>query len=78
MDTFELRRRMVPVPGFLVKLLAEHLLATQSVFVFPAPRGDHLYYQSWRRRFWNPAVEASGPRTAHTTLAETHCRRFDD
>jgi integrase len=68
MDTFELRRRMVPVPGFLVKLLAEHLLATQSVFVFPAPRGDHLYYQSWRRRFWNPAVEASGlaPLTPHS------------
>ena len=61
-------RRMVPVPGFLVKILAEHLLATQSVFVFPAPRGDHLYYQSWRRRFWNPAVEASGlaPLTPHS------------
>jgi len=60
-------RRMVPVPPFLVKLLAEHLLATLSPFVFPAPRGGHLYYQSWRRRFWNPAVDASGlaPFTPH-------------
>lgn len=48
-------------------LLAEHLLATRSPFVFPAPLGGHLYYQSWRRRFWNPAVEVSGlgPLTPH-------------
>ncbi|HET7483084.1 MAG TPA: tyrosine-type recombinase/integrase, partial [Actinomycetota bacterium] len=29
-------------------------------FVFEAPRGGFLRYHSFRPRFWNPAVEASG------------------
>lgn len=28
--------------------------------MFPAPKGGHLLYQSWRRRFWNPAAARAG------------------
>jgi len=54
-------RRMVPVPAFLVDELAHHLAdAPESAFVFPAPKGGHLFYQSWRHRFWNPAATRAG------------------
>lgn len=60
-------RRTIPLPGFLVDNLAAHLATHGSEFVFPSPDGRNLHYQNWLRRFWNPAVEASGlaPLTPH-------------
>lgn len=61
-------RRTIPIPQFLVDILAAHLAAApSSEFVFPAPKGGFIRYHGWRRRFWNPAVQASGlePLTPH-------------
>ena len=61
-------RRMVPLPRFLVHRLAFHLTtAPDSEWTFPAPRGGHLRYHAWRRRFWQPAVALAqvGPLGVH-------------
>lgn len=61
-------RRTLPMTSFITDQVAAHLAtAPDSEYVFPAPKGGFLYYQGFRRRFWNPAVERAGvgPFTPH-------------
>lgn len=60
--------REVPLPAFLVDMLAAHLAsAPESEFVFPARAGGHIDYWNFGRRYWRPAVERAGlgPLTPH-------------
>lgn len=64
----ESSRRTVPLPPFLVDILAEYLSETpNSLWVFTSPEGGHLHYSGFRRRYWNPGVELAGlaPLTPH-------------
>ncbi len=67
--------RTIGIPAFLVEELATHLAAhpSGSNFVFSHSEGGHLDYNRFRRRYWNPAVEASvrEPCTPHD-LRHTH------
>ena len=61
-------RRTIPLPRFLVDVLADHLAAApESEFVFPSPNGDHLDYGNFLKRYWHPAVKRAGvgPLTPH-------------
>ena len=56
-------RRAVPLPRIAIDALDDHLRrypAAQGDLVFSAPEGGPVRLASWRRRFWKPAVEASG------------------
>jgi len=54
-------RRMLSMPPFLADILAEHLAAEPvSEFVFVGPNGALLRRSNFRRRVWNPALEAAG------------------
>ena len=54
-------RRTVSFPGFLAESLAQHLEAYPGGDgrVFTAPNGGSIRVDTWRRRFWYPAVDAS-------------------
>ena len=61
-------RRTIPLPSFLVDVLAAHLAgAPESEFVFPSRSGRHLDYSNFLKRYWHPAVERAGmsPLTPH-------------
>lgn len=53
-------RRIVAIPKFISEELTSHLTAGDNDLVFPAPDGGGLRVNSWRRRFWQPAVKAAG------------------
>jgi len=54
-------RRTIPLPAFLVDVLAAHLAdAPDSEFVFPSRNGSHLDYWNFLKRYWRPAVESAG------------------
>ncbi len=57
-------RRSVSLPKLVADELDEHVRALddQSAdgLVFPAPEGGYLHLTNFRRRVWNPAVEAAG------------------
>jgi integrase len=54
-------RRSVTLPGPIMTELVDHMARfSAEEFVFPAPEGGPLRVNSWRRRFWNPAVKAAG------------------
>ncbi|MDP3983775.1 MAG: site-specific integrase [Acidimicrobiia bacterium] len=54
-------RRTVSFPPFLAEELAHHLATHpgNNGRVFSAPEGGPIRMNTWRRRFWYPAVEAS-------------------
>jgi integrase len=61
-------RRTIPIPTFLVDVLARHLAeAPESEYVFPARDGGHLDYGNFLKRYWHPAVQRAGlgPLTPH-------------
>ena len=61
-------RRMIPMPVFMADLLAEHLAwRPQSAYVFPSPKGLHLDYGNFLKRYWHKAVARAGlaPLTPH-------------
>lgn len=55
-------RRNVSLPQSVVTELGRHLheVADPNAFAFPAPQGGGLRVNSWRRRFWRPAVDRAG------------------
>lgn len=54
------RRRSVPFPKFLGEALAKQCEGkARDDQVFTAPRGGTLRLNSWRKRTWNPAIEAA-------------------
>lgn len=54
-------RRIIPIPAFLVDVLALHLAeAPESEYVFPSRNGEHLDYGNFLKRYWHPAVARSG------------------
>ncbi|MEX1043472.1 MAG: tyrosine-type recombinase/integrase [Acidimicrobiia bacterium] len=67
--------RTIGIPAFLCEELAAHLAQypSESDFVFSHAQGGPLDYNRFRRRHWNPAVEASvgSPCTPHD-LRHTH------
>ena len=67
--------RSIGIPAFLAEELAAHLVGypSGSDSVFSHAEGAHLDYNCFRRRYWNPAVEASvgQPCTPHD-LRHTH------
>jgi integrase len=58
------QRREIPVPASVMDDLTAHMDAhvadDPEAFLFVAPNGGMLGYASWRKRTWNPAVEAAG------------------
>lgn len=58
--------RTLTIPESLVAILAAHLGrrdlsgADNDAYVFVSPKGQPLYYTSWRRRVWQPACESIG------------------
>jgi integrase len=61
-------QRTIPLPAFLVDVIAAHLAeAPESEFVFPSRSGRHLDYSNFLKRYWHPAVERAGlsPLTPH-------------
>ena len=54
-------RRSVPLPRFVVDELADHVGDTApDALVFEAPHGGPIRASLFRRRTWQPAVEAAG------------------
>lgn len=55
-------RRVLSLPRPVIAELESRLIAVTDpkALVFPAPEGGGLRVNSWRRRFWLPAVEAAG------------------
>lgn len=56
-------RRTLALPGFVAEELAAHLArfgTGPEGVVLSSPKGSWVRASSWRRRFWHPAVEASG------------------
>lgn len=54
-------RRSVSVPGEVMDELTAHMERySGDELVFTGPDGGVLRVTNWRRRFWNPAVEAAG------------------
>jgi integrase len=54
-------RRVVPLPRFVVGQLESHLAGLEpGALVFPAPEGGPVRASLWRRRVWQPAVNAAG------------------
>ena len=55
------QRRVVPLPGSLVPALSEQIRGkARDALVFPAPEGGVLRNGNFRRRFFDPAVQAAG------------------
>ena len=53
--------RDVPVPRFLADLLLEEVAGRKlEELIFTSPRRKPLRPGNWRRRVWDPAVQASG------------------
>ena len=60
-DTKTRQKRGVPVPGFLLPVLAEQIAGKHSTeLAFPAPGGGVLRYRAARISWFNAAVESSG------------------
>jgi integrase len=55
-------RRQVPLSARALKALDEIPARIDSTFVFPAKRGGPFGLANFRRREWQPAIEASGVR----------------
>ncbi len=54
-------RRSVSIPGEIMDELLAHMEKwSKGDLVFGGPEGGTLRVNAWRRRFWNPAVEAAG------------------
>ena len=59
-------RRTLPLPPFLVAMLAAHLQAEgvtgaqRDAFVFTSPQGGPLQARNFRSRVWDPAVRRAG------------------
>jgi integrase len=57
-------RRTVPIPGFVVEALVEHLDQfvdrDPDAFVFAGASGGILRPNAWRQRVWNKATRAAG------------------
>jgi integrase len=57
-------RRILTLPRTVTTALNDHLAAytpaDPSALVFTSPEGGPLRVPAWRRRHWNPAVEAAG------------------
>ena len=55
-------RRVISLPRPVVAELENHIadVTDPRELVFPAPLGGGLRVNSWRRRFWVPAVKAAG------------------
>lgn len=54
-------RRSVTVPGEIMDEVVAHMEKWSTPeLVFPSPNGTVLRVNSWRQRFWNPAVKAAG------------------
>jgi integrase len=54
-------RRSVPLPRFVAEELGAHVAGLEpGELVFPAPRGGLVRASLFRRRSWQPAVEAAG------------------
>jgi integrase len=57
-------RRTVSIPSFLAEALADHVATypdpAGSEMLFTAPKGGPINRQSWRTRFWLPAVRQTG------------------
>lgn len=67
--------RTIGIPAFLCEELAIHLTEypSGSDLVFSHAQGGPLDYNRFRRRHWNPAVEASvGPPCTPHDLRHTH------
>lgn len=58
------QRRSLVVPGFLRDRLAAHLTdevePDERALVFTSPKGAPLRHSNFHRRFWRPALAASG------------------
>jgi integrase len=55
------QRRSVPIPRFLIELLAAHVAGkAPDEFVFAAPKGGVLHLRNFRRNTFDPAVLAAG------------------
>ena len=53
--------RDVPVPRFLADLLVEEVAGRKlEELIFTSPGGKPLRPGNWRRRVWDPALQASG------------------
>jgi integrase len=69
-------RRLIALPRFLTRLLAEHLAAVppgNDGFVFQAPQGGPLSRSNFRRRIWLPALRSSvGEPMRFHDLRHTH------
>jgi integrase len=53
-------RRRVPVPSRAQQALEGLPRTLRTRLVFPAPRGAHIDIRNWRKREWQPALEAAG------------------
>jgi integrase len=59
-------RRTLPLPDFMVQMLAEHMALRglsgdqADELLFVGPRGGRLWYSNWHKREWAPAIEAAG------------------
>lgn len=55
-------RRQISLPQSLIDDLSLHLGArpAETDLVFPAPEGGYVRRTLWRKRFWIPAIDASG------------------
>ncbi len=58
------QRRTVGLPAFVIARLREHLAAVDDdapeTLLFLSSRGKPFHYNSWRRSYFDPAVEAAG------------------
>jgi integrase len=53
-------RRRVPLPARATEALETLPRRLDSRLVFPGPRGAHIDLRNWRKREWQPALEAAG------------------
>ena len=55
--------RTIPIPDFLVPDLMTHLfqLETSEAFLFTAVKGGPVRYRTWRKSFFDPAIQTANP-----------------
>ena len=53
-------RRRVPLPARASEALSALTRRIDTRLVFPSPRGAHIDVRNWRKREWQPALEAAG------------------